>query len=149
MDYCFNKNIPKSTENRIIIWPRGKTWVNGLSDKYDLKFPSVLSAYLKEDEYKRAIWNINQTAEDFWPCPTCFCIGYCCCLCTLGLSFCCPYICITEAKREIKRKIKHWNETLFIRNGLRIELEFGCSTSWLAIYIEEPPRQSEALLNPE
>ena len=85
MDFLFNKYVPISTEERIIIPPEGKTWINGFASKYSTKYQyEFLSKYIKENDYKDFIEYINTAIDDYWPCPTCFCFGYLFCLCSVG-----------------------------------------------------------------
>ena len=42
MDCIFNKQIPESTENRIIIPPVSKTFINGICKKYSEIYPKEL-----------------------------------------------------------------------------------------------------------
>ena len=115
-----------------------KTWVNGLSSayeaNYDLHFFSGGS--LGRGQFIDAIEFFNEEVGSMFPCPLCFCYGYCCCLCTLGLSFVLPYVCMNDAKERARETLNKLNRDIFHKHGLRIELEYGCSTSWLAVYKE-------------
>lgn len=51
---------------------------------------------MSEREFSRAMDQINNTLNDYWPCHLCFCCGYTCCACTLGLSLFCPNLCISD-----------------------------------------------------
>ena len=37
MDICFNRYIPKSTDDVIIIRPASKTFVNGMAEAYSME----------------------------------------------------------------------------------------------------------------
>lgn len=54
--------------------------------------------------------SINTVLEDFFPCPLCFCFGYLCCPCTLGLSFLLPNSCVKDAEEELRALIKRIND---------------------------------------
>ena len=65
-----------------------------------------------------------------WPCCLCFTFGYICSLCTAGLSFCFPYICISEAKERFDSEITNINSYLNSKR-LHISYKSKCSTSWV------------------
>ena len=37
MDCCFNRYIPKSQDDMIVIRPAGKTFINGMSEAYSIE----------------------------------------------------------------------------------------------------------------
>ena len=132
MDCVFNKLIPESTLDRIILRPTSKTWVNGIAHSYSEDYPIGLEAYMTEDEFLEAIGSINDSLNDLWPCLLCYCIGYSFCLCTLCLSFLPTYMCIAESKTEAEKAISKVNSTYKSRN-MSWHLVLTCSTSWIEI----------------
>src|SRR5689334_1141626 len=110
MDCYFNKYIPKSEGNRIILKPTSKTFINGLAASYETTYYPILAKYISEKEYNYAMNGIADELFMMWPCCFCFTYGYLFCLCTLGLSFIIPNCCISEAKIHLLQSIKNANE---------------------------------------
>lgn len=116
-----------------------KTWINGLSSAYEANYDiRFFQDTLERRKFFDAIEFFNEEVGGMFPCPMCFCFGYCCCLCTLGrldlrlgLSFLPPYMCMTDAKERAKETLEKLNREVFNPSGLRMELEYGCSTSWV------------------
>jgi len=150
MDCIFNMFIPKSTFNCVIIRPAGKTYINGMASAYSLKYPEEhLKGRLPQGDFEEGIALINETILEMWPCLFCFSFGYLCCPCTLGGSLFLPLCCINDAKAEAIRIIKSVNQSIFSKYGFRLQLEFGCSTSWLSLQakndkLEEMQKLSQA-----
>ena len=76
--------------------------------------------------------SINDAIYADSPCDLCFGFGYACCVCTLGLSFCCPYICMNQVKQTIRYQIKNMNPSL-AKKGLKMQLRQKCGTSWIEL----------------
>jgi hypothetical protein len=55
--------------------------------------------------------------------------------CTLGLSFFCPYICISDALRYVRKRVYLVNQNTMNPRGLQVKLELSCSTSWVPFTI--------------
>lgn len=57
MDCCFNRFIPKSTQDRIVIRPASKTFINGMSESYSFEDydNDYLAKYISRKEYERII----------------------------------------------------------------------------------------------
>ncbi len=85
-----------------LVTTAGKTFVTGLamqfSDRYD---PMFLEGHINKKDFHAILDQINEALLTFFPCPLCMCFGYCCCPCTLGLSFLCPYSCVRDAQIEL------------------------------------------------
>lgn len=135
MECLFNRYIPDSTKNLIIIKPIGKTFINGLASSYDESFPIELNGKIDELTYKNAIGEINENLINYWPCLCARCMGYLCCLCTFGLSFCIPSCCIKDAENMLERQIIYLNRQAFLPSNLKLGFKKKCSTSWLEIQI--------------
>lgn len=135
MDYCCNKKIPENTDDIFIYRPISKTWINGLANTYEANYYPELDQFVDKLQVKNCINRINDDLYQFWPCPTCFAVGYCCVLCTLGLSFLCPYICISDAKKHLLENIERMNKNIFSPRGLELSYQQLCCTSFLQIKI--------------
>ena len=113
MDCIFNNHIPPSSKTKYIVRPTGtsRCFLPRRQDLRDRPRKLVLRGirrrkaekpHFQENIHKddpagkrvtssfgsprpRApLLQINDTLMNYWPCPTCFCIGYACCPCTLG-----------------------------------------------------------------
>ena len=133
MDCLFNNLIPKSQDNKIILRPTSKTFINGIAQSYDTTFPSQLKDILNEREYSYAINKVVDDLSMMWPCCFCFTYGYLCSLCTLGLSFFFPLCCISEAKIKLLESIQDVNKSVFNKKNISLSYQQKCSTSWLQI----------------
>lgn len=99
MDCLFNLQIPKSTEKIYIIKPYGKTFITGVAKAYSPRYdPKILADYISPDDFSYMITYFNEVLFTYWPCCTCFSIGYIFCACTCGLSFLLPNNCIADAE---------------------------------------------------
>lgn len=59
MDCIFNKRIPKVKTDTIILKPIHKTFISGLSSSYDERYPTELTNFMSEVEFKEAIRELN------------------------------------------------------------------------------------------
>ena len=66
--------------------------------------------------------SINDTLFNYFPCPLCWGFGYLCCPFTLGLSLCCPAICVGDAKSNLKAVIAKINRVKFKKLNLTLTL---------------------------
>ena len=94
MDCWFNRQIPEGDENTIIIPPASKTFVTGIAPTYYLAYPAILKEYISEAEFKKEMEKLNDASLELFPCSLCFSYGYLFAICTLGLSFLLPSICV-------------------------------------------------------
>ena len=139
-DCIFNAAIPSSTPTKIVIRPSAATFVTGLAKAYDETYPEQLRPYLSQREFSQMMEAINDALLTYFPCCLCWTIGYLCCLPTLGLSLCCPAICISDAEQSLRDMIAGFNRKKLKSKNLEMSLKFGFSTSWLeiALPIEAP-----------
>ena len=137
MECFFHFLAPKSTNSIIILKPTGRTFINGLSTSYDSNYPSKLEPYINENIFKQLIVEINETLINYWPCTCARVCGYLCCLCSLGLSFLLPNLCIKDAEIALDRQMDHYNQSILKDRGLEIRLIKKCSTSWLEMHIKK------------
>ncbi len=149
MDYIFNNFIPRSEENKIIIRPTSKTFINGIAQSYDTTYPEELKDYISEREYSYMMNKIMDELMMMWPCCFCFTYGYLFCLCTLGLSFILPNCCISEAKIKLIESINEANDLILKNKNLQLSYHQKCSTSWLQIDILEKHSFSKIVGAPE
>ena len=136
MDCCFNRFIPKSSKDLVVIRPAAKTFINGMSESYsyeDYKDEDI-SKYISKKEYEKIVDQINGSLFNEYPCHGCQLFGYCCCPCTLGLSFILPYLKVRRAMRALQKEIIRMNEHYKGRN-IKFELRVEKSTSYILIYL--------------
>jgi Golgin subfamily A member 7/ERF4 family len=136
MDCLFNRNIPQSSDSKIIIRPNSKTFVTGLASSYDESYPQSLVGRITLLEWASAVSRINEALFFYWPCFMCMSFAYCFCLCTAGLSFFCSGIRVNEAKNKVLEEIKDINKE-FSKKGVSLKLIQKCSTSWIEVTLEE------------
>jgi hypothetical protein len=116
-----------------------KTFINGLASSYESKLPEQLKGIVDENEYNSIIGTINDELFLMWPCCFCFSYGYLFSICTIGISFCFPYICISDAKKTLLEAIARANEKFFHKKGLDLSYRSKICTSWLQIDISHNP----------
>ena len=88
MDCCFNRYIPATTDDAIVIRPASKTFVNGMAYDYSFKQydQKLMEWNMSKNEFNKMIERINNAIYNEYPCPGCQMFAYFCCLCTAGLS---------------------------------------------------------------
>lgn len=143
MDCIFNKKIPKSTNKHLVLRPNAKTFVNGIASSYEIVYFEELKPYVREIEYTHHMTRIIEGLTIMWPCMYCLSVGYLCSLCTFGLSFCLPNICISEAVASFLQDIDEANKEFFNPNKLHLSLQRRCCTSWLQIDINDEEEEKE------
>lgn len=135
MDSCCNKKIPMNSSERFVFKPLSKTWINGLANTYDATYFEELSQYIDKVTFRNSFSKINDDLYTYWPCPTCFFFGYCCAVCTVGLSFLCPLMCINDAKKQLDENLERMNNNIYNPRGLQLNYVSMCCTSFLEIKI--------------
>ncbi|ETP44711.1 hypothetical protein F442_08743 [Phytophthora nicotianae P10297] len=116
------------------LYPTRMRFVTGVAQAYEDDFPSELSHLVKETEFEVAINQINNTMQDYWPCFFCFCCGYGCCPCTLGLSLFCPNFCIRDAEQYVRALLLRINKRhCFERADVEWQLIRSWGRSWVQI----------------
>lgn len=143
MDCIFNRKIPKSNSKHLILRPNAKTFVNGIASSYEIIYFDELKPYVREIEYTHHMTRIIEGFTIMWPCMYCLSVGYLCSICTLGLSFCLPNICIGEAVASFMQDIEESNREFFNPNKLHLSLQRRCCTSWLQIDINDDEVEEE------
>lgn len=132
---CCDRKIPQNTSTTFIFPPNGRRFVNGLSDSYDVKYYEQFKPYISELEFTHNMDRLLDGFNVMWPCDLCFYFGWICSVCTLGLSFLCPNICITDAHQSFLEDIRKFNENKFKSKHLFLSLQKRCCISWLQIDI--------------
>lgn len=130
------RSIPESTETNVILRPIGRSWVNGLSELYEEKYPQSLATYMGAETFYDCIHEINDALVMNWPCGLCECFGYSCSLCTLGLSLLLPHLAVSKARTAAEREIKRINRR-YNDKGIHWALRVKCCTSWIEIRINK------------
>ena len=136
MDCLFNKSIPKSTSNKVILEPTSRTFVTGLAGSYDESYPKELSGRISLADWTSSMARINEELFFNWPCLMCMSFGYCFCICTLGLSLCIPGLRARKAKKGVSVIIREINEK-YSAKGVYLSLVQSCCTSWIEVSISE------------
>jgi len=99
LDWLFNRQIPQSNDVFVVAPPAAKTWINGLARSYSEEYDAVrLGPHISSKDYVQIMERINDILLNYFPCPLAWWCGYICCIFTLGLSFCCPFLCISDAE---------------------------------------------------
>ena len=133
---CFcKKDIPNSTNDLFIFKPTSCSWINGLASSYEFYYSQELERYIDKRSIQSSIDKINNDLYNYWPCPTCFALGYCFSICTLGLSFLCPYVCIRDAREKLDKNIEKMNLETFNNKGLKLSYQSKGFTSWLQLEV--------------
>ena len=63
---------------------------------------------------------INDVLYTYLPCVLCWSFGYVCCPFTLGLSFCCPAVCVNDAEERLREIVEAWNRKKFKEKGMKM-----------------------------
>mmetsp|Transcript_32465 Transcript_32465/g.49675 ORF Transcript_32465/g.49675 Transcript_32465/m.49675 type:complete len:89 (+) Transcript_32465:190-456(+) len=79
------------------------------------------------------VQTFNDILNSMWPCPLSETLGCVFCPVTFGLSYCLPNMCIKDAEKSVRWKIKYYNKYRLREKGLKVELVKKCSTSWLEL----------------
>jgi len=119
----------------IILRPIGQRAVNGLYSSYDPTFPAELKGVVPQVLFEKDMEHFNHRLQDYWPCPFCFGFGYCCAICTLGMSFYCPSMCVSNA---VKFGTEYFDQQANSRaeyydRQLKFRLVRACCTSWVEV----------------
>lgn len=114
----------------------GLRFINGVASSYDQRYPRALDGLLDEHAFDEAINHVNNILVMYWPCHTCFFFGYVCSLCSFGLSFGCPNVCIHEAEKAARGELEYLNRTTPFRDvGMIWRLKKTCLASWIVIEV--------------
>ena len=85
---------------------------------------------------------INDTLDNYFPCPLCWGFGYLLAIFTLGLSLCCPAVCVRDAEYNVIKFIDSCNRKRLANKNIKLYLRKKCGTSWLEWHLP-PPTKSE------
>ena len=144
-DWLFNMQIPDPTDRVHIVRPSAGTFCTGLARAYDETYDAVvLGKYISKGEYTSIVSRINDTLENYFPCPLCWCFGYFMAIFTLGLSLLCPMICVNDAETNVRQFIASCNRKKLNNKNLTLVLRKKCGTSWLELHLPPPPAEGQA-----
>ena len=125
--------------------PIGQRAINGVYSSYDSNFPPELEGIVPKVLYEKDMERFNHRLTDYWPCPFCFGFGYFCCLCTLGMSFYCPSVCVASAEKfaveYFDQQANHRRE--YYDSQLKFRLVRQCCTSWVEVSYTIPQNNRE------
>ena len=82
-------------------------FINGLSSRYSDSYPKELIGIMSERDFKDVVQKLNEILITFWPCYPCYLFGYIFAPCTVGLSFLCPWTCISQAEEMATKYLSH------------------------------------------
>ena len=135
MGCIFNKNVPVSTSDCIVIRPGCCTFVSGLAYSYDeTSYDKSLSAKLSKREFEQLISGVNDKLMSYMPCPTITCYGYLLALPTLGLTFLLMYLCcVKKAENKVREYCENANKSKLKPSGFELTLVIRGGTSWLEL----------------
>ena len=137
-----NEDLNNYVDNRIIITlkPIGQTALNGLSSSYDPSFPAELEGLVPKHIFERDMERFNHRLTDYWPCPCCFGFGYACLVCTLGLSWYFPSMCVSSAEKFAAQYFDEQanSRTEYYDIKLNFKLKKKCCSSWVEVSFVPP-----------
>jgi hypothetical protein len=126
---------PQPSDGKAILCAEGSNWWTGLSNHYDSKFPEELQGKLDFHTFNRILKDINDIAEDYWPCCTAETLAVVLCPLSLGMSCFLPMSCINECEGYLNEKIEISNSRYLKPKGLELRLVKKIfRTSWLEIH---------------
>ena len=119
----------------IVLKPIGQRAVNGIYSSYDPNFPEELNGVVPRGLYEKDMERFNHRLQDYWPCPFCFGFGYCCAICTLGMSFYCPSMCVSSAAKFATEYFEQQanNRAEYFDSQLKFRLVRSCCSSWVEV----------------
>ena len=136
MDWLFNLQIPQSTDKKLVIRPRGKTFITGIASSYFANYDeNVLKDTIDETLYYHVLNTINKKLQAFWPCCPVIWFGYLLAPFTCGLSFFLPNYCISDATSGVQELVGKLNRTQLFAKNLELIYVSAWSTSWLELHV--------------
>ncbi|KAL4230133.1 Cysteine-rich hydrophobic domain-containing protein 2 [Mactra antiquata] len=121
----------------IIVRGAGNITIFGLSNRFNVEFPTSLTGKVAPEEYRETVLRINSTLKKALPVNVkwllCGCI---CCCCTLGCSLW-PVVCLNKRTRHSIEKVLDWeNSHLYNKLGLHWRLsKQRCDSSSMMEYV--------------
>ncbi|ELT95725.1 hypothetical protein CAPTEDRAFT_135139 [Capitella teleta] len=100
-----------SVPDPIVVRGAGNVTVFGLSNRFEIEFPSALAAKVAPEEYRASVARINSVLKKTLPVNAkwLFC-GCVCCCCTLGCSMW-PIVCLNKRTRHQIEKVLDWENS--------------------------------------
>ncbi|OQS07587.1 xaa-Pro aminopeptidase, partial [Thraustotheca clavata] len=128
---------PDKEHSRIILArlrATGRVATDGLASEYADTFTPPLQKLMSEDEFQAAIYAINQTCYDYFPCTTCVVYAYFGAFLTCGLLLCCSRPCTGEVEENLLLVLQRINNKETFRvHGVQWELKRTRCHSWIEI----------------
>lgn len=122
------------TVRKVAVIPAtGTRFVNGVSNKYEGRFPKELQGLVDQDKYEEYMAHLNRKVRQFWPCCFAYYCGYGCLPLTLGLSLLIPRVCINEAEAVLNKEIVRINKDVLGNSKLEMRLVKKCYDSYLLV----------------
>ncbi|UYV72771.1 CHIC2 [Cordylochernes scorpioides] len=109
----------------------------GLSNRFDMEFPSELAAKVAPEEFKDTVIRVNSVLKKTLPVNVKWLLCGClCCCCTLGCSLW-PVICLSKRTKHSIEKVLDWENThLYHKLGLHWKLsKQRCDSNSLMEYV--------------
>jgi len=137
---CFskkNKNTPiknKDGSTTIhIMEAKGAWFINGISKKYESKYPrKKFKGLIDEEKFYNGMNRINDCGFTYFPCGPSLLIGYILAPFTCFLSLFIPMFCAWDMMDALSQEIRTVNDTIYIPQGLKlIFVRKCCRTSWV------------------
>ena len=97
---------------------------------YYTEYPETLQDYLPLEDWKKILHKINNIMYFNYPCFFALTLSYCCCLCTLGVSFCPGLYCIRDGVKSVQEYLFYLNKE---KKKVHVSYKSKCSTSWIEI----------------
>ena len=92
---------------------------------------------MKEAQFSFLTNSLNEELYSHWPCTMCIAVGYIFSPCTLGLSFLCPWNCISTSKEIFLEKLAFYNQQYFNPKCIHLTYHENCSTSWIKLEVSK------------
>jgi hypothetical protein len=136
----FNASLLDDGRRVIKLSPIGQRAINGVYSSYNPNFPAALEGIVPKQLYEKDMERFNHRMTDYWPCPFCFGFGYFCCLCTLGMSFYCPSMCVASAEKFAVEYFDQQanNRREYFDSQLKFRLVRQCCASWVEVSYNDP-----------
>ena len=119
--FCFNRYVPASKDDLIVVPPGGITFVNGMAFSYReyKSYDERLKPYLSKSEFRECISAINDDLEVKMPCPGLTGLSYLLAIPTLGLTLLLAWLCcVRRAENDVREIISDYNREKFAKKNI-------------------------------
>uniref|UniRef100_A0A8C4QQG9 Cysteine-rich hydrophobic domain 1 n=1 Tax=Eptatretus burgeri TaxID=7764 RepID=A0A8C4QQG9_EPTBU len=121
----------------LVVRGSGHITVFGLSNRFDMEFPSSLTGKVAPEEFRTSVSRVNSCLRKSMPVNLRWLLCGClCCCCTLGCSLW-PVVCLSKRTRKSLEKLLEWeNNRLYHKLGLHWKLsKRKCDSSNMMEYV--------------